>query len=254
MPVALITGAAKRIGKGFAEALAADGWDIAIHCNSSVKDGDVLAKALRAQGRRACVIAADLSNAEATSRIVPLAVEQLGQVDVLINCASTFNPDRLDSLAADAFDYQLAVNLRAPALLSRDFAAHVAARGGKGQIINMLDQAVANLKPDFLSYRLSKSGLFTLNRILAMDLAPAIRVNAIAPGLTLRSGSQTQEEFDALHDKAMLGEGPNIDDLVAALRYLISATKTTGQVLYVDGGDRFRPLNAECAAQNFAED
>ncbi|GAB5389784.1 MAG: SDR family oxidoreductase [Alphaproteobacteria bacterium] len=254
MAVALITGAAKRIGLGFARALAADGWDIAIHCNSSVTDGEKLAEELREQGRRAAVIQADLSDGTATSTIMARAVESLGQVDLLINCASTFEPDRLDSITADAWDAQQAVNLRAPALLSRDFAAHVSVRGGEGLIINMLDQAVANLRPDWLSYRISKAGLFTLNRLLAMELAPSIRVNAIAPGLTLPSGGQTQEEFERFQSQALLGKGASVDDLAEALRYLIRADKTTGQVIYVDGGDRFRPLGADCTGQNFGEE
>ena len=240
MRTALVTGGAVRVGRAFVEALVADGWAVAIHCHGSLDRGRSLAAELERSGVRVAVVPGDLADDAAVAGIVPAAVAALGPLELLVNSASIFETDGSFDLTPAGFRRQTGINLLAPVLLTRDFAAQLPS-GTVGQVVNVLDQKVAFPLPDYLSYTLSKTGLATATRLQAIELAPRVRVNAIAPGLTLPSGAQTQAEFEVAHPQTPLGRGSHLEDLVAALRYLIAAPAVTGQILYVDGGQRLDP-------------
>ncbi|MBO6806160.1 SDR family oxidoreductase [Thalassospira sp.] len=232
---ALITGAAKRIGRALSLDLARQGYDIALHCNSSKSDAETLAAEIRDLGRRACVVSADLTNEEDTHRLVADAVKQLGPIGVLINNASTFEFDDVGSATRDSWDLHMETNLRAPFVLSQQFARHLP-DDCKGAILNLIDQRVWNLTPHFMTYTLSKAGLWTLTQTLSLALAPKIRVNAIGPGPALPSSRQTQEDFDAQCAKTPLKIGTNPQEICDAVRFFLAAPAITGQMLALDGG------------------
>lgn len=240
MKAALVTGGAVRIGRAFVEALAADGWAVAIHCHGSRAAGEDLAVTLRAGGARAAVVVADLADDAAVAGLVAAAAAAVGPLHALVNSASVFVADCSADLTPAGFRQQLGINLLAPLILTRAFAAQVP-DDTVGAVVNVLDQKVEAPLPDYLSYTLSKTGLAMLTRLQAIELAPRVRVNGIAPGLILPSGAQTRAEFEAVHPRTPLGRGSTTADLVAALRYLLDAAAVTGQVLYVDGGQRLAP-------------
>lgn len=239
----LITGAAKRIGRALAEALAADGWAVAIHYAGSQQEADGLAADMTSKGGRAVTLQADLRDAEAVEALVPQAVDALGPLSALINNASTFERDTAHTLSVESWDTHINANLRAPALLMRDFAnqphlqADIISADIDANIINITDQRVFRLTPDFASYTVSKTGLATLTQTFAQALAPQhIRVNAIAPGPTLPNPRQKQAEFDKQARLVPLAHGASPDDIVAAARYILTARAMTGQTLTQDGG------------------
>lgn len=236
----LITGAGKRIGRALAEALAADGWAIAAHYANSKGEAEDLAATITSQGGKAVTLQADLRDVAAVEALVPQAVAALGPLSALINNASTFERDTAHTLTAESWDMHLNANLRAPALLMRDFANQKEfqyGHFGDANIINITDQRVFRLTPDFASYTVSKTGLATLTQTFAQALAPQhIRVNAIAPGPTLPNPRQEQSEFDKQAGLVPLAHGASPDDIVAAARYILSARAMTGQTLTQDGG------------------
>ncbi len=235
---ALVTGAAKRVGRALAEALAADGFAVAVHCNSSTDEADAVVAGIRAAGGRAATVRADLADAEAVDGLVDAAVAAVGPLDVLVNNASLFERDEAPTLTVERFDRHMAVNARAPLFLARAFAAQVRPQtmaAGAAVVINIADQKLWNLNPDFLSYTISKVALEGVTHALAMALAP-VRVVGVAPGLTLRSGAQTDEGFARAHAQTVLGRGNDVADLVHAVRYLIGARAVTGHTILVDGG------------------
>ncbi|WP_417828419.1 SDR family oxidoreductase [Thalassospira sp.] len=231
----LITGAAKRIGRAIALDLARNGYDIALHCHSSRADAEMLAAEIRDLGRRACVVTADLADDSATEQIVELATRALGRIGVLINNASTFEYDDVQGATRESWDLHMETNLRAPFVLSQQFAKHLPEEC-QGAIINLIDQRVWNLTPHFLTYTLSKAGLWTLTQTLALALAPKIRVNAIGPGPALPSTRQTQDVFDAQCEKTPLKVGTNPQEICDAVRFFLAAPAITGQMLALDGG------------------
>lgn len=236
----LITGAGKRIGRALAEALATDGWAIAAHYAGSKSEAEALIAEITDKGGKAVALQADLSNAAAVQTLVADAAAALGPLTALINNASTFERDTAHTLTAESWDTHLNANLRAPALLMRDFANQAALQDGSvadACIINITDQRVDRLTPDFTSYTVSKTGLATLTETFAQALAPQhIRVNAIAPGPTLPNPRQAQAEFDKQASLVPLGHGATPDDIVAAARYILTARAMTGQTLMQDGG------------------
>lgn len=237
-PAALVTGGAKRIGAAFVKALAEDGHRVAIHYNSSADEAEALAGTITAAGGKAIAIHGDLSSSTAVSDLIQSVSAELGPVGVLVNSASVFEADQLATLQPANFDRHMHANLLAPALLSKAFAR----QGGEaGLIVNMLDYKLFNLNGDYLSYTLSKSGLKTLTEVLARQLAPRIRVNAIAPGLTLPSAHHDEEEFARLHNDNPLKTGVSPDDLVRALRFFKDTPSVSGQTICVDGGQHFDP-------------
>lgn len=236
----LITGAGKRIGRALAEALAADGWAIAAHYAGSKSEAEALIAEITDMGGKAVALQADLRDAAAVQTLVADAAAALGPLTALINNASTFERDTAHTLTAESWDTHLNANLRAPALLMRDFANQAALQDGSvadACIINITDQRVDRLTPDFTSYTVSKTGLATLTETFAQALAPQhIRVNAIAPGPTLPNPRQAQAEFDKQASLVPLGHGATPDDIVAAARYILTARAMTGQTLMQDGG------------------
>ena len=236
---ALITGAARRVGRAIAESMAADGWFVCVHYNGSDGEAAALVEDLTGRGGRAVAIRADLADAAAAEALVARADAATGGLGCLVNNASLFEYDDLASMTAGSWDRNMAVNLRAPALLSQRFArlAHAEGGAGPGCIVNLLDQKLWNLNPDFLSYTVAKAGLHALTEMLAMALAPRVRVCGIAPGLLLPSGKMTQASFERAHVRTPLGFGPTVPEIVAALRLILATPTMTGQTLIVDAGE-----------------
>ena len=234
---AIVTGGAKRIGAALSRALAADGWTVLVHYGRS---GDE-AEALAAELGGACV-QADLADPHAAERIVA-ALDGLPPPALLVNCAAGFELDAFDDFTAEQWDRHMAVNARAPALLARAFAG-VATRGGL--VVNLLDAKLVQPNPDFFSYTVSKYALAGAMELVGRLLAPkGIRVNAIAPSVTLVSGPQSRENFERVHRMNALGRGVEVDEIVAALRFLIATPTVTGQTIVLDGGQRFLGLERD---------
>ncbi|PHQ71817.1 MAG: short chain dehydrogenase [Sneathiella sp.] len=231
----LITGAARRIGRTLALCFAKAGWNIALHYGTSHDDAASLADEIAALGVKTALVPADLMDAEAVQKIVPAAVAALGPLHCLINNAAFFEWDDIHTVTADSFSAHLNVNLQAPLLLSQSFARQVP-KGTQGNIINIVDQRVFNLGPEFLSYTLSKSGLWTLTQTLAMALAPAVRVNAIGPGPTLANTRQTAAQFRQQQQSVPLGYGPTADEIASAALFILQARSMTGEFIALDGG------------------
>ena len=235
MSAVLVTGAAKRLGRAIALKLAREGYDVAIHYRSSKADAAGLAAEVKALGRKAALVGGELSQEDEVSKIVPRAAAELGGLTALVNSASVFEDDRVETATRESWDKHLDTNLRAPLVLSQAFAKQLPA-GVNGGIVNLIDQQVVNLTPQFLSYTVSKAGLWTLTRTLAQALAPRIRVNAVAPGPSLKAEHQSQANFDA-HVKATLLQRPSApEDIAGAVHYLLSAPAVTGQMIVVDSG------------------
>jgi NAD(P)-dependent dehydrogenase (short-subunit alcohol dehydrogenase family) len=232
---ALITGAARRIGRALALAMAQAGYDVAVHYRGGADDAEALAGEIRNMGRNATTLAAELADDEQASALVGRAAAALGPVTLLINNASLFQDDRIQSLTRASFVAHMQTNLYAPILLAQAFAAELPAEA-EGLIINMLDQRVLKPNPQFFSYGLSRSALWTATQVLAQALAPRIRVNAIGPGPTLPSIHQTPEQFEAEAHNVLLQRRSSPNDIAAAARYLIEARQVTGQMIVVDGG------------------
>ena len=235
-----ITGAGKRIGRALSEALAADGWAIAAHYAGSKNEAEALVADISDKGGNAIALQADLRDAAAVETLIAKAADALGPLTALINNASVFERDTAHTLTPESWDTHLNANLRGPALLMRDFANQPQLNDGSiddACIINITDQRVDRLTPDFISYTVSKTGLATLTQTFAQALAPQhIRVNAIGPGPTLPNPRQQQSEFDKQARLVPLGHGATPDDIVAAARYILSARAMTGQTIMQDGG------------------
>ena len=242
--VALVTGAGRRLGRAIALGLADDGWDIAIHFQRSRDEAASLAEEITSRGLRAAAIGCDLADAEQVSGLLNECQRSLGPVSCLVNNAALFEFDDVGSLEPGRWDRHMNVNLRAPVLLARDLARQLP-EGSTGCIVNMLDQKVFNLNPDFLSYTIAKIGLEGATRALAMALAPRIRVCGIAPGITLTSGEQSVESFTRAHGLAPLGRSSETDDVVNAVRFVVEAKALTGTTLQVDGGQHLWPMKRD---------
>jgi NAD(P)-dependent dehydrogenase (short-subunit alcohol dehydrogenase family) len=232
---ALITGGSRRIGRALVGACARAGFDVAIHCRTVDDDAQAAAAEVRAMGRRASLHACDLRQEAAVSPLVGEAETELGPVTLLINSASVFEEDAFATLNRASWDAHLETNLRAPLILAQAFARRLPA-DRKGQIVNILDQRVLAPTPNFFSYTLSKAALWSATQMLAQDLAPRIRVNAIGPGPSLPSIHQTSEDFDREVASTLLKEAVDPRQIALALAYLIDASAVTGQMIAVDAG------------------
>ncbi|OSQ41005.1 SDR family oxidoreductase [Thalassospira mesophila] len=232
---ALITGAAKRIGRVIAQDLAGQGYDIVLHCNQSRDAANELAGDIRDMGRKAHVVSADLSREDQTAGIMDAANAALGPIGLLVNNASTFDYDDVKTATRESWDFHMEVNLRAPFVLSQAFAGQLP-DGASGLIVNIIDQRVWNLTPHFTTYSLSKAGLWTLTQTLSLALAPHIRVNGVGPGPVLPSARQSQDDFDAQCRKTPLGIGTSPQQICDAIRFFLAAPAVTGQMLALDGG------------------
>jgi NAD(P)-dependent dehydrogenase (short-subunit alcohol dehydrogenase family) len=232
---ALITGAGRRIGRALALAMAGAGFDVAIHHRHSHDDAQRLADEITALGRKAYVLNADLAQADQVQAMIGKATEALGPVTLLINNASLFEDDRVETFTAQSWAAHMEINLHAPLILAQAFAAGLPS-DRHGLIINLLDQRVWNPNPQFFTYSLSKAALWAATRTLAQALAPRIRVNGIGPGPTLPSIHQSAALFAAEAANVPLERHAEPTDIAAAALYLVDATSVTGQMIAVDGG------------------
>jgi NAD(P)-dependent dehydrogenase (short-subunit alcohol dehydrogenase family) len=231
----LVTGAAKRLGRAIALDLASAGWNVAIHYNSSEEDADSAAQAVRAFGSEAAILKCDLSKENETATLVERAAHEIGPLTALINSASLFENDDWRTASRKTWDDHIETNLRSPLLLSQLFAKQLP-DGAHGNIINIIDQRVLKPTPQFLSYSVSKAGLYWLTTTLAQGMGPRIRVNAVGPGPTMKNPRQSADDFNRQRDATILGRGAEPADICAAVRYLLAAEAVTGQMLAVDGG------------------
>jgi NAD(P)-dependent dehydrogenase (short-subunit alcohol dehydrogenase family) len=231
----LVTGGAKRLGRAITLDLARHGWNIALHYNRSEKEARATEADARTAGVKVALLQADLSHENETAALVSRAVKELGPLTALINSASIFENDDWYSADRASWDKHMETNLRAPFVLSQAFAQQIP-RGGKGAIVNLIDQRVLKPTPQFMSYSLSKAGLYWLNTTLAQALAPKVRVNAVGPGPTMRNERQSEADFRRQREATPLGTGAAPQDVCDAVRYLLEATTVTGQMIAVDGG------------------
>ncbi|MEY2706614.1 MAG: hypothetical protein RI905_365 [Pseudomonadota bacterium] len=240
--IALVTGAAKRVGRAIAIGLARDGWDVAIHYGNSKDAAEQTVMDILATGQRGVALQADLSKEDQASQLIARCVDALGLPTCLVNNASLFQYDVASSFSYAALDRHMLTNVAAPLILSRDlYRLHAKQRlqdavGPSGVVINLLDQKLANLNPDFLSYTLSKSALHSATTLLAQSFAPNLRVVGVAPGITMVSGDQSEDGFVKAHSMTPLGKSSTPDDIAGAVVYLANSNAVTGTTLYVDGG------------------
>lgn len=232
---ALITGAAKRIGRVLALDLAAQGWSIAVHYGSSREEADQLVHQIGADGGTAASFQADLSSADETLSLIDKCCDRFGPPACLINNASLFRDDSIASLTLESWTAHLDTNLRAPVLLAQAFASALP-QDLDGNIINILDQRVWKLTPHFFSYSISKAALWTATQTLAQALAPRIRVNAIGPGPVLRSLYQSEQQFADQQKRTILGRGTTPEEIAATVNFILGAPALTGQMIALDSG------------------
>ena len=247
---AIVTGGAKRIGAALVRALAADGWDILLHYNSAAKEAERLAAELRTAGTSLALVSADLADQDAGEKIMAAAAP-LSPPALLVNSASRFVYDRIEDFTTADFDLHMAVNLRAPALLIRAFAkavgAHHPPMAGPALVVNLLDAKLAALNPDYFTYTLSKIGFEGLTELAARSFAPHLRVAGIAPAVTLVSGPQSRDNFEAVHAMNPLRRGVAVDEIVAALKFIIATPTFNAQTIFLDGGQRLLGLPRDVA-------
>ena len=230
----IITGGATRIGAAIAEKLSGPGKEIVIHFNKSKSKAERLKKELSKNGTKIYLVKADLGKEEDINKIIKFAKSKLKYFDCLINNASLFENDKLENFTTDSWGKHLRTNLRAPALLSKEFAKNI--RGKNNNIINIIDQRVFKLTPYFFSYTISKSGLYTLTKTSAMSLAPNIRVNGIAPGPTLKNKRQSEKHFKKQYIATPLKRQVDVEQICNAVDFFIKNISITGQVISIDSG------------------
>jgi NAD(P)-dependent dehydrogenase (short-subunit alcohol dehydrogenase family) len=235
MGTALVTGAGARIGRAIALGLAARGWRVAVHYHRSADGADAVVREIEAAGGRAAAIAADLADEAQVATLLARAERALGPVTCLVNNASAFERDEALTATRQSWDLHMEINLRAPFVLIQELARRLPA-GATGNVINLIDQRVWRLTPGFTSYTLAKAGLWTLTQTLAQALAPAVRVNAIAPGPTLANARQSPDDFGRQVAALPLRHGPALDEFVAAVAFILEAGSLTGQMIALDGG------------------
>ncbi|HET6522688.1 MAG TPA: SDR family oxidoreductase [Geminicoccaceae bacterium] len=236
---ALVTGGARRLGRAIALDLARHGWDVAVHYGRSAAEAEEVVAAIGrlGGGRRAVALRAELAEESEVEGLVGRAAEGLGRpLALLVNNAAVFAYDRPETAGRASWDAHMAVNLRAPLVLTQRFVAQLPPEAVEGHVVNLIDQRVWNLTPNYTSYTVSKAGLWALTRHLALALAPRVRVNAIGPGLALPGPGQSEADFRALAGAAPLGRSTSPEEVAAALRFLIDSSSVTGQMIALDGG------------------
>lgn len=245
MTTALVTGGGKRLGRAMALELARAGHDVAVHYATSEQAAEDVAQEIRTLGRRAITLRADLLDEAQVSALVARAAEGLGgPVTTLINNASIFEHDTIESATRQSWDRHVESNLRAPFVLTqamaRDVPPPVTDENGEpvaqGLVVNLIDQRVRKLTPEFMTYTIAKMGLWALTRTAAQALAPRVRVNAIGPGPTMQGHRQSDHHFRSQRRATLMGRGASAEDITAALLYFLNAPAVTGQLLCVDGG------------------
>ncbi len=232
----LVTGAAKRIGRAIALDLASQGYDLAIHYNQSEAEAVALVDEITVAGGMAKAFQADLAREEDAQKLISTVSDAMGPVDVLINNASIFEEEDWQDVTRTSWDRHMDINLRAPFLLMQEMAKNLP-DDKVGAIVNIIDQRVWNLTPHYVSYTVAKTGLWTLTQTMALALAPKIRVNAIGPGPTLRNIRQTEADFSDQCKQVPLQRQTSLKDVCEGVRYLITASSITGQMIALDGGE-----------------
>jgi NAD(P)-dependent dehydrogenase (short-subunit alcohol dehydrogenase family) len=233
--VALVTAGGQRIGAAIVRRLAANGFAVAIHHRSGGAEAEALAAEIAAAGGRATTLGADLAERSERATLVERAGRSFGPLTVLVNNASSFGSDSVVDLDEELWDRHFAIHAAAPAFLVRDFARQLPA-GTQGNIVNIVDERVTHLTPDYFSYTLSKVTLATMTRTMAQSLAPRIRVNAVGPGPTMQEAGQSAEAFAAAQERLPLGYGADAGDIADAVLFLVRSPAITGQFIAVDGG------------------
>ena len=245
MATALVTGAGKRLGRSMALELGRRGFDVAVHYATSQDEADAVVQEIIGMGQRAVAVQADLLIEAEVEALLPKVIEALGgPVTCLVNNASIFEYDNIQSATRESWDRHMESNLRAPFVLTQALAAQIPEPEtcemdepvAGGLVINMIDQRVRKLTPEFVTYTLAKMGLWAFTQTAAQALAPRVRVNAIGPGPTLQGHRQSDHHFQTQRQSTVLGRGANAEDIVAALAYFLDAPAVTGQLLCVDGG------------------
>ena len=245
MPAALVTGAGKRLGREMALFLGRNGYDVVVHYASSKDSADQVVDEILAMGQKAVALQADLLFEDQAQELVPKATKAIGQpITCLINNASIFEYDTIETATRQSWDRHIESNLRAPMVLTQAVAAQFAdplidACGepiAQALVVNMIDQRVRKLTPEFMSYTIAKMGLWAFTQTAAQGLAPKVRVNAIGPGPTLEGERQTLEQFERQRKSTVLGRGANVSDIIAALEFFLKSPAITGQLICVDGG------------------
>lgn len=232
---ALITGAARRIGRAIALDLAAHGWRVGIHYRRSREEAETLAAEIRLGGGEAAALPANLADIGDVQALIPRCAEALGLPTCLVNNASEFFLDTIGSVTPEGWHTHLDINLKAPVFLAQ--ALYASLPGGvEGNVINIIDQRVWRPTPDFFSYTISKAGLWTATQTLAQAMAPRVRVNAIGPGPVLQSIHQTPGDFAAEKNSTPLQRGPSLAEIAAAVRFILATPSMTGQMIALDGG------------------
>ncbi|HEY4039357.1 MAG TPA: SDR family oxidoreductase [Burkholderiaceae bacterium] len=239
-PVALVTGAAQRIGREIALALARDGFDVAVHYGHSRAGALATAADVRKSGRRACAVKRDLASEGAVSSLLDQCASELGEVTCVVNSASLFEHDTALNFEPARLARHMSVNVAAPLLLARLLHGRIA-DGNQGVVINLLDQKLWNQNPDFLSYTLSKAALLSATGLLARELAPKLRVVGVAPGITLPAPGQSVGNFEQVSKLTALGYPASALDVAQAVVYLARARAVTGTTLLVDAGQHLIP-------------
>ena len=236
---ALVTGGAVRLGRSIALALAGQGFAVAVHCNSRRSEAEATAAEIRALGVRAAVLVADLAREDEVQGLVAAATAAIGPLGVLVNNASTFERDEWNDATRESWDLHMEPNLRAPFVLAQDFARALP-EAAEGVVLNMLDMRVWSLTPHFVSYTVSKAGLWALTQSLALALAPRVRVVAIGPGPALPNARQSQAQFERQAASTPLRRGTTADEVAQAALMLLALPSVTGQMLALDGGQHLQ--------------
>lgn len=233
---ALVTGAGQRIGRAIALDLAAGGIAVAVHYHGSSEAAEAVVEAIQAAGGRATTVGANLQDSGAVNTLIATAAAKLGgPIEILVNNASVFEKDDLINFTHESWDKHHRVNLLAPLMLIQNFAAGLP-QDQPGAVVNMIDQRVLKLNPQYFSYTIAKAGLWTATQTAAQALAPNIRVNAIGPGPTLANTDQTQQDFKNEAAAVLLGAGPTLAEITKAVRFLLETSSMTGQLIALDGG------------------
>ena len=230
----IITGAATRIGAAIAERLSGNNIEIAIHFNKSKSKAEILKKKLQRLGTKVHLVKADLSKEKDIYKLVKTLKSKMRYFDCLVNNASLFENDKLENFNSKSWEKHITTNLKAPALLSKEFSKNT--KGKKNNIINIIDQRIFKLTPYFFSYTISKTGLYTLTKTSAMSLAPNIRVNGIAPGPTIKNKRQSDSHFKKQYFATPLKKQVNVNEICNAVDFFIKNASITGQVLAIDSG------------------
>ena len=234
-PAVLVTGAARRLGRAIALDLAEAGWAVGVHYNRSAEEAQKVVNEITAQGGKALAFAANLADLDAVQQLVPSVAAGLGPLTCLINNASLFERDDIETLTPESWTQHLDTNLRAPTFLAKAFADQLPG-DADGNIVNLLDQRVLKLTPQFLSYTVSKAALWTMTQTLAQALAPKIRVNGIGPGPALANERQSAAHFDRQRQATILRRGTTPEEIGAAVRFILASPAMTGQMIALDGG------------------